>query len=332
MEEKKINLMPEETKSNKDDVVSYNKEIDSTVLHFPEKKDKLEKNISKKSFLKKGKEIFSNLTKKKQVDTSSQKINKEEAFKNFKISGTAEIEKEIEKEIAKPKSTEPEEKKPEEKKPEEKKDNFSLPPENDVKFHAPKPLSRAKLVTDEDSGVDLIPASAKIRNWNQINSLLSSSFLISLFIVMIFFGSLVIFERSLDIERETTTQEIYDIEDKLLSFEDTNNEIKELGKNILLAHNALGRHIYWTNFFELLEKYTLEDVIYKGFAAGMGGEITIDAVGINFDSVAKQLKILEQSENFITDVKVYSGYLTEEGVEFPIILSLDPQLFYYKEY
>ncbi len=34
MEEKKINLMPEETKSNKDDVVSYNKEIDSTVLHF----------------------------------------------------------------------------------------------------------------------------------------------------------------------------------------------------------------------------------------------------------------------------------------------------------
>ena len=323
MEEKKINLMPEETKSNKDNVVSYNKEIDNTVLHFPEKEDELKENIFKKSFLKKGKEIFSNLTKKKKADTSSKKINKEEAFKNFKISKTVEIEKEIKK---------PEIKKPEEKKPEEKKDNFSLPPEDDVKFHAPKPLTRAKLITDEDSGVDLIPASAKIRNWNQINSLLLSSFFISLFIVMIFFGSLVIFERSLDIKKESTTQEIYDIEERLLSFEDINNEIEELGKNIILAHNALGRHIYWTNFFELLEKYTLEDVVYKGFAAGTGGEITIDALGTNFDSVAKQLKILEQSENFITDVKVYSGYLTEEGVEFPIVLSLDPQLFYYKEY
>ena len=110
-----------------------------------------------------------------------------------------------------------------------------------------------------------------------------------------------------------------------------NKEIKSLGEQIILVYNVLNKHIYWTNFFELLEKYTLEDVIYKGFAAGMGGEITIDAVGINFDSVAKQLKILEQSENFITNVEISSAILSEEGVEFSITLSLDPNLFYYQE-
>ncbi len=208
---------------------------------------------------------------------------------------------------------------------------FVLPETESIKFHEPKTLLRAKLVGRDLRGVDLIPAAAKIRNWQQINRLFFLSLISSLGIILFFYVGLFIFERTLDIKEETTSKEISEIEDNLLSFVSLNEEIKELGEQITLVYNALNKHIYWTNFFVLLEQYTLDSVHYNGFSAGSGGTLILNAVGDNFNAVAKQLKILEQSENFLTEVSISSATLSEEGVEFSITLNLDPNLFYYQE-
>ena len=208
---------------------------------------------------------------------------------------------------------------------------FVLPEVEGIKFHEPKPSLRAKLVGRDLQGVDLIPAAAKIRNWQQINRLFLLAFISSLGIILVFYIGLFIFERSLDIEEQTTSTEISQIEDNLLSFVGLNEDIKELGEQIIVVYNALNKHIYWTNFFVFLEQYTLASVHYNGFSAGSGGTLILNAVGDNFNAVAKQLKILEQSENFLTEVSISSATLSEEGVEFSITLNLDPNLFYYQE-
>ena len=208
---------------------------------------------------------------------------------------------------------------------------FALPETESIKFHEPQAVLRAKLIGQDAQGVDLIPAAAKIRNWQQINRLFFLAFLSSLGIIFIFYISLFVFERSLDIREETTSKEISEIEDSLLSFVNLNEEIKELGQQIILVYNVLNKHIYWTNFFVLLEKYTLSSVHYNGFSAGSGGSLILNAVGDDFTTVAKQFKILEQSENFVTEVSISSAILSEEGVEFSIVLNLAPNLFYYQE-
>ncbi len=213
---------------------------------------------------------------------------------------------------------------------EETKDPFALPSAGEAKFHEPKPLMRAKFLGGDDD-VDLIPAAAKIRNWNQILNLLFTAFLTSFFVIIVFYFSLLIFERGLNIKQEITSQEISNIEEKLLTFESWNEEVEDLGQQIASVYSLLNKHIYWTNFFELLEKYTLADVHYSGFSAGQGGNLTLNALASDFDSVSKQLKILESSEDFLTDIRISSASLSEAGVSFSIALTLDPDLFYYQE-
>lgn len=316
---KNINLMPEDSRNRE--------HIDNKVdnyqpdLVIPKKESKIEeisnktelasdiKDLSLNNKKEEKKSFFTNLFKKKEVNKEVDIVKKKPELK-------LNIPKKEEEKVEIPKK--------------EIKDDFALPQEGEMKFHEPKRMVRARLVGDE-GGVDLIPLAAKVRNWNQIIRLLFSAFLISIFILAIFYSGLLFFERNLDIKQKTTTQEISEIHEDILSFDNLNKEIEELGKQIALVYNSLNKHIYWTNFFELLEEYTLDDVNYSGFSAGNGGVLTLNAIGSDFDSVSKQLQVLENSKDFITDIKVSSAALSELGVSFSITLTLDPDLFYYQE-
>ena len=313
MEEKNINLMPKESRGDQKDIAPQTKVDDfQPQLVIPQKE---EAPLKDKINFQKEESFFSKFFKKKEKEEKPlvQDIKKEEKpqVQEIKKEEKPQVQ-EIKKESKPPKS-------------------FALPEKESIKFHEPQPVLRARLIGQDAQGVDLIPAAAKIRNWQQINRLFFLAFLASLGVLLVFYIGLFIFERSLDIKEKTTTKEISEIENDLLGFVDLNEEIKELGQQIILVYNALNKHIYWTNFFTLLEQYTLANVHYNGFSAGSGGSLILNAVGDDFNAVAKQLKILEQSENFVTEVSISSAALSEEGVEFSIVLNLDPHLFYYQE-
>jgi hypothetical protein len=203
-------------------------------------------------------------------------------------------------------------------------------------WHQPVKSStiRAKFV--EDGGVDLIPTAVKIKSWPQIRNLLIIAFTLSVIIVIFFYVGLMVEERKTVNKKQIAIQSISKLEEEILGFQSKNQEIKDLADDIKTIHTILNQHIYWSNFFELLEKYTAQEVYYDGLTAGNNGALILHAYGPNFDAVARQLKALQSTEatEFVTDVSVTSATLSSDteagGVVFDIGLVLNPRLFYYE--
>lgn len=200
------------------------------------------------------------------------------------------------------------------------------------KFHQPEKNIRARFI-DNAEGVDLVPTSAKIKTWRQISTLVITSFGASLGVLAALYFGLLATSTTLVNNQNTKANNIAQIEAKLLEFEDISKEINQTGKEISLVYDALNKHIYWTNFFALLEKYTLADVSYGGFSAVNNGALTLDAFAPDYYTVAKQLKILqeEQASEFVSSVEISAASLEEDKVSFNVSLTLNPDLFYYQK-
>ncbi|MFA5047481.1 MAG: hypothetical protein WC516_00400 [Patescibacteria group bacterium] len=103
---------------------------------------------------------------------------------------------------------------------------------------------------------------------------------------------------------------------------------------ILSLKDILGSHIYWTKFFGLLEKYTIDNVFFTGFSADSSGQISLPALADSYESAAKQIVALRQASDFIKDVNVDSIQLSSQkdrgitGVSFNLKITLIDDVFY----
>jgi hypothetical protein len=98
------------------------------------------------------------------------------------------------------------------------------------------------------------------------------------------------------------------------------------------ANYILDNHLYWSNFFNYLEKNTLENVQYKSFEGDILGNFTIPAVSNNFPSLGQQIYQLQSDPNTL-EASISNGEKLEsteenlEQVEFEIDLKVSPKLF-----
>lgn len=199
------------------------------------------------------------------------------------------------------------------------------------KFHMPEVGEKNSLLSGI---VDLIPIAAKVRSWKQIGSLLAFGLILSLVILGGLYGYLVLEQQKIVGNQNEQKQKITEIEKKILTFSELNKNINTLGQEIRLVQDTLSKHIYWTHFFSLLEKYTVNDVYYSGLAVGTNGGLTLSASTNSYDSVAKQLKVLnsEKAQEFVKEASITSAKQDKDGsVSFQIILSLNQDLFYYSQ-
>jgi Tfp pilus assembly protein PilN len=199
------------------------------------------------------------------------------------------------------------------------------------KFHMPEVGEKNSLLSGI---VDLIPIAAKVRSWKQIGSLLAFGLVLSLVILGGLYGYLVLEQQKIVGNQNEQKQKITEIEKKILTFSELNKNINTLGQEIRLVQDTLNKHIYWTHFFSLLEKYTVNDVYYSGLAVGTNGGLTLSASTNSYDSVAKQLKVLnsEKAQEFVKEASITSAKQDKDGsVSFQIILSLNQDLFYYSQ-
>lgn len=205
------------------------------------------------------------------------------------------------------------------------------PKKNGAQFHLPERNQKNGLIT---GGVDLIPAAARVRSWKQIGSLLFFATILSLLILGVIYGYLVYDQQRIITKQNEQKQQIAEIEKSILDFSKLNKNISQMGEEIKLVQEALNKHIYWTKFFALLEKYTVKDVYYSGLSAGTNGGLTLSATTFSYDSVAKQLKVLNSLEamEFVLGASITSAKQDKDGqVSFQIILILNPTLFYYSQ-
>ena len=198
-------------------------------------------------------------------------------------------------------------------------------------FHQPEKIVRARFVEDA-SGVDLVPQLSKVKSWKQIGSLMIITLTASLGVLVVFYFGLLTWNTRLTSIGQRTNDNIKNTESALAKFEDSVKRINATGQEIQRVYDLLNKHIYWTNFFFLLEKYTLPEVSFSGFAASNNGALTLNATAPDYATMAKQLKILQtdQAKEFVTEVDISGGTKSDTGVSFSVALVLNPNLFYYQ--
>ncbi len=136
------------------------------------------------------------------------------------------------------------------------------------------------------------------------------------------------------------SKHISDVEERMAvlnreisNFENNKDQILSLRDYMEALEGVLKGHIYWTNFFELLEKYTIEEIYYTSFSMSGHDRLVISAVGKDYQSAAKQLVAFQKANNFIKNVRidaVSATILDDKGnyqINFNINLEFLPNVF-----
>jgi len=95
-----------------------------------------------------------------------------------------------------------------------------------------------------------------------------------------------------------------------LSREKQNNIIAE---RVAIINKLTADKIIWNNFFDKLEKYTLDGVYYNNLTADTSGVMTLPGIADDYETLAKQLAVFKSANDFIKDADLTSAQLVSEG-------------------
>ena len=160
-----------------------------------------------------------------------------------------------------------------------------------------------------------------------------SIFLAILFVVGAYLG-ITWYQLNINSKIEGLEKTIADIKEDIAQQEAIRNSAEDLQKRLTAIEGLLGKHVYWTQFFEQLEKNTLPQVYYLSFAMTGTEGLILSAITDSYSSVAEQIVTFEQADDFIKDVKVSGAsaeFNQEEGtligVDFNVELDFQPGVF-----
>jgi len=184
--------------------------------------------------------------------------------------------------------------------------------------------------------VNLIKGEVKIAfDWNKnISVLLLVLFITGVFIGEIYFGldwwekQETIKAQSLDSSISQVNSDISKIKskaDEALAYKDKSVEVSKLIDN----------HIYWTNFFNWLERNTLSTVKFDSFTGDTSGNYSLNASALSYAEVSWQVKAflndpIVKKVDVLTVDSIMSkdkNKPTAQGVGFNLSFELDPKIF-----
>ena len=115
------------------------------------------------------------------------------------------------------------------------------------------------------------------------------------------YGALVFWESDA-IKNSNTRKNLMLLKDEVISLQTKVNKLSLTEERLNLAAGLLNEHIYWTQFFGLLEKYTLGNVYYyDGFSGDLGYEYNLKGRTDTYSSFSNQLYVMRGSD-MITEV------------------------------
>ncbi|MFA5124522.1 MAG: hypothetical protein WC473_01665 [Patescibacteria group bacterium] len=107
----------------------------------------------------------------------------------------------------------------------------------------------------------------------------------------------------------------------------------DTANRVITLKKILDNRIYWSKFFVLLEKYTLDGVYFKEFKADIAGLISLPATADNYETLARQLVALKSANDFVKDARTASMQVSTDpkagvtGVDFLLRLTLADGVF-----
>ncbi len=184
-------------------------------------------------------------------------------------------------------------------------------------------------------GITLMPAelavSAEVKRTKQMTILVA----VVIILGVIFggtFGILKWYDRKVAADLEKVKKDLAAVEQQIKNLDEKKNQAQTLQRQFKVADEILAQHVYWTNFFALLEKNTVSDVYFLNLVGGSNGQITLSAVAKSYKAVAEQIVAFKEEENVekvsITSASASIGPLGEIlEVNFDAKLQLKPEIF-----
>ncbi len=126
-------------------------------------------------------------------------------------------------------------------------------------------------------------------------------------IVAVYF-LLVFYQLNFVNKTASVQEEITTVQADIQKLRPTQVKALEFTQRVDLLKSTLDRHIYWTNFFDKLEKYIIQNVAVSSlFKGSVGTSFTIDGVAPTVEDVAHQLAVLQQAApDFVTEATLDS--------------------------
>ena len=169
-------------------------------------------------------------------------------------------------------------------------------------------------------------------------------------VVFITYGLIYIYQSRVEGKIEGLNKQIAEIDKEIATYQKLKKEVERINQVAEKVDELLDGHIYWTQFFELLEKYTIEDVYYRSMIGNVTGSFVLSATAKNYEDVSRQIEVFRQADDFIESVEVSSATTsqitvkseeegneelveqrTSEVVNFDISLTAKPDIFYFKK-
>ncbi len=201
------------------------------------------------------------------------------------------------------------------------------------KRRADKKLKRTAGFLD----VNLIPEDlAKHPELELPAKLRNGGIIIGLVILLIFAGYFGVTWYQLNITRQIDDLkiDIKQLDSQITAAQADKESALDLQVRLKLVKELIDRHVYWTKFFAMLEKYTINNVYYTNFAMSGQDKLIISAVGKDYQAVAQQLVAFTGATDFVKTVRIDSAsaevdFATGEnfGVSFNISLEFQPGVF-----
>ncbi|MFA5131440.1 MAG: hypothetical protein WC467_03360 [Patescibacteria group bacterium] len=184
--------------------------------------------------------------------------------------------------------------------------------------------------------VNLIKDEVKISfDWNKnISIILVVFFVVGVFIAELYFG-LDWWEKQETAKAESLNGEISQINVDIGKIKGTADEALSYKDKSLEVSKLLDNHVYWSSFFNWLEKNTLSTVKFDSFSGDTKGHYTLSARALSYAEVSWQTKAF-LSDPLVKDVKVSAVNLSiskdktkaaDQGVSFGLEFDISPDIF-----
>lgn len=171
-------------------------------------------------------------------------------------------------------------------------------------------------------------------DWKEKIKVLIINVILTLIILGTGYGYLDYKEKGINQKSSALLAEIETLKGKVGEAEAEVKIVDEFQKKVKIVSDLLDKHIYWTNFFNFLEKNMLSDVyLESNFEGRVDGTFNLISNGDSFTTITNQSRVIRENDK-VLNVAVKSGKAKSgdgqksQEVEFSLNLDVDPSLFY----
>ncbi len=172
-----------------------------------------------------------------------------------------------------------------------------------------------------------------IFDWGRNLGFLAVAVILSLAIIGLSYWTLGLWGEKKIEQSTVSSREVKDLRNKVKVARENAQEAIEFRDKIKLINTMLDKHIYWSNFFDFLEKNTLKEVYYSGeFNGDIKGQYILSANTRKYELIEAQIEQFYKNP-YVVSVETSGGKLFVDrendvsSVQFDLNLLIKPSLF-----